>query len=82
MGQDMINEEVNVVDLISRYCNEGFWEDENNVILVSEAKFRFRCKKTNIIQYISYGNEHGEVIHVENAIICINKAQEIGFIVK
>lgn len=82
MGQDMINEEVNLVDLIRKYCDEGFWEDENNVILVSEGKFRFRCKKTNRIQYINYGNEHGEVVHTENALICINKAQEMGFIIK
>lgn len=82
MGNDMINEIINPIDLINRYCDEGFWEDENNVILVSEGKFRFRCKKTNRIQYISYGNEHGEVVHTENALICINKAQEMGFIIK
>lgn len=82
MGQDMINEIINPIDLIGKYCDEGFWEDENNVILVSEGKFRFRCKKTNKVEYVKYGNEHGEVVDMDNVTICINKSQEMGFIIK
>lgn len=71
----MINVVLEIEDIISLYEDEGIFENDKYVLMVSENNFYFRDKINNCVETIEYQDKI-------NMIECINKAHEYGFYLK
>lgn len=82
-----INEIIGLDEIIKKYEDEAYFENENYILIVSDKKFQFREKITNKIFSIEYEIEDDNYYHEytdeqnETFALCISKAEEYGFFI-
>ncbi|MGL6185508.1 MAG: hypothetical protein ACRC1T_09040 [Clostridium chrysemydis] len=78
----MINLIEDIEDIISKYEDEGYIENEFKILMISENKFYFRDKIDNSVEIIEYFDKEKNMKDSIKMSECIDKAHEYNLSIK
>lgn len=78
----MINLIEDIEEIISKYEDEGYIENEFKILMISENKFYFRDKIDNSVEIIEYFDKEKNMKDNVKMSECIDKAHEYNISIK